>query len=112
MSESNTPDIMIARCGLCCSNCGMYLKKKCPGCHGEKPMNRNCPTRACAIERAFSTCAECPDFKDLRKCKKLHNFFSRLFGFIFRSDRMGNLNAIREIGLEAFKGKKRADGRI
>lgn len=112
MSESNKQEMIIAYCGLCCTNCGMYQKKKCLGCHSDKPMNRNCQMKACAAARGFVTCAECSDFTDLKDCKKLYNIISRFFGFIFRSDRIGSLNSIREIGLEGFKEKKRADGKI
>ena len=31
---------------------------------------------------------------------------SKLFGLVFRSDRIGNLNAIREVGLEKFKATR------
>ncbi|MBU1153973.1 hypothetical protein KKB84_08465 [bacterium] len=112
MSGTNTQDMIIAYCGLCCTNCGMYQKNKCQGCHSDKPMNRNCRMKACAMARGFITCAQCADFTDLKGCKKLYNVVSRLFGFVFRSDRIGGLNSIREIGLERFKEKKRVDGKI
>ena len=102
MSENGNGKI-IAYCGLVCSNCGAYKKKKCQGCHSEKPMFKNCPVKKCAIEYNFSTCAECVEFKDLKQCKKLNSFVSKIFGLIFRSDRIGNLNKIREKGLDAFK---------
>jgi len=41
----------------------------------------------------------------------LNNFISRIFGLIFRSDRIGGLYRIREIGLDAFKSERRACGR-
>ncbi|MDI6786087.1 MAG: DUF3795 domain-containing protein [bacterium] len=109
MSEKNTQDIIIAYCGLCCSNCGMYKKRKCRGCHSDKPMNRNCKMKACAMERRYATCAECADFQNLKECKKLYNIISRFFGFIFHTDRIGNLNRIRNIGLDKFKEEKMTD---
>lgn len=109
--SSNIQEVIIAYCGLACSNCGMYIKGKCLGCHSDRPMNRNCKMKACAISRKFTTCAECKDFQDLRDCKKLYNFISRFFGFIFRTDRIGNLNRIREIGLSKFKSEKRIDAK-
>jgi hypothetical protein len=111
MSEKNTPEMVLAYCGLCCSNCGMYLKEKCLGCHSKQPMNRNCKMKACAQERGYGTCAECVDFQNLKDCEKLYNVVSRFFGFIFRTDRIGNLNRIRAVGLEQFKAEKIADGR-
>jgi len=50
-------------------------------------------------------------YSDLRECDQLNNFFSKVFGFIFRTDRIGNLERIREIGLEAFKAEKASDDR-
>ena len=111
MSETNAQNMIVACCGLCCSNCGMYKKEKCQGCHSDRPMNKNCEMKACAMERGYATCAECPDFQDLKECKKLYNIISRFFGFIFRTDRIENLNRIREVGLEKFKEEKLMQGR-
>jgi hypothetical protein len=105
------PETIVARCGLACSNCGAYRHGKCAGCHSEKPMFSRCPVKACAIEKACTTCADCTAFPDLRACPKLNSFLSRLFGLIFRSDRIGNLYRIRQIGLEAFKTERQAAGR-
>ena len=102
MSENGNEKI-IAYCGLVCSDCGAYKKHKCQGCHSEKPMFKNCPVKKCAIENSFSTCADCVEFEDLKQCKKLNSFISKIFGLIFRSDRIGNLNKIREKGLDTFK---------
>ena len=105
-------NVIIAYCGLCCSNCGMYIKEKCKGCHSEKPMNRNCKMKACALEREFLTCADWNDFTDYKECKKLYNPISRFFGFIFKSDRIGNLNKIKEMGLDSFKVYKEKEKKI
>jgi len=102
-------EVIIAYCGLACSNCGMYLKGKCLGCHSDKPMNRNCKMKACAMSRQYTTCADCTDFKELKECKKLYNLVSRFFSFIFRTDRIRNLNRIRGIGLSQFKEEKASD---
>ena len=108
--SDQTAKVIVAYCGLACSNCGMYLKGECQGCHSDKPMNQNCGMKACAMGREYTTCAECNDFADLRECKKLYNLTSRFFGFIFRTDRIGNLNRIREVGLTRFKEEKAAGG--
>ncbi len=94
---------MVAYCGLVCSDCGAFKKLKCHGCHSDKPMYRNCRVKKCAVDNNYSTCAECTEFEDLRGCRKLNNFVSKLMGLIFRTDRIGNLNRIREIGLEKFR---------
>jgi hypothetical protein len=105
----STPAVetIVARCGLVCSNCGAFTRGKCRGCHSDKPMFSCCPVRACAVDKGCATCADCTDFTDLKTCRKLHSFISRIFGLIFRSDRIGGLYRIREIGLEAFKAERR-----
>lgn len=110
-TQTDTQDVILAYCGLVCSNCGMYRKGKCLGCHSDKPMNRNCRMKACAMARGYTTCAECKDFRNLQECKKLYNLVSRLMGLIFRTDRIGNLNRIRQVGLDEFKAEKASDTR-
>jgi len=95
--------VIIANCGLVCSKCGMYTKGKCLGCFGGKPMNRNCKVKKCNASHGYATCAECEEFDELRRCKKVNGLVFKFFGFIFRTDKIGNLNRIREIGLEEFK---------
>lgn len=107
MSE-DSKEFVLACCGLICSDCGAYLKNKCQGCHCDKPLNKGCKVKPCAIEKKCTSCAECEDFENLQECKKLNNFISKIFAFIFRSDRIGNLNRIREIGLDRFKEEKQA----
>ena len=112
MSENeNSKTFIVAYCGLACSNCGMYLKEKCAGCHGPRPMNRKCKMKVCAMEHGYITCADCTEFENLNDCKKLNNIVSKFFGFIFRTNRIGNLNRIREVGLEAFIEEKRKEGK-
>lgn len=67
--------------------------------------------KACAMERGYVTCADCTEFSDLKACRKLNNLVANFFGFIFRTDRIGNLNRIRTIGMEAFIEEKRKEGR-
>ncbi len=97
---------IIACCGLVCSECGAFKKQRCEGCHSEKPMNIGCKVKPCVTERNCTTCAECGDFENLKDCKKLNNFISKIFGLIFRSDRIGNLNQIRQTGLDKFIAEK------
>ncbi|PIR13824.1 hypothetical protein COV49_00895 [Candidatus Falkowbacteria bacterium CG11_big_fil_rev_8_21_14_0_20_39_10] len=66
--------------------------------------------KKCAGGRGFATCADCRDFTNLKECKKLNNLISKFFGLVFRSDRIGNLNQIREVGLEKFKEEKLMSG--
>lgn len=102
MAESSRAKI-VAYCGLVCSECGAFRKLKCQGCDSDKPMFENCPVKKCAEGRSYSTCAECGVFENLKGCRKLNNFVSKIMGFVFRTNRIANLHRIREIGLEQFK---------
>ena len=101
MSEDNK-QFVLAHCGLVCSSCSMFVKGRCGGCHGEKPMFAGCPVKACCLEREIATCAECVDFENLKQCRKLNNLIAKIFGLIFRSNRIGNLERIRQLGVEQF----------
>lgn len=100
---SNVDQIIIAKCGLVCSSCGAFTRGKCKGCDSQKPMFKNCPVKKCSTEKNYQTCAQCTEYPDLKKCKKLHNFISIIFGFLFRSNRLANLKKIRTQGLDIFK---------
>ena len=106
MSEA-TKEFVLAYCGLVCSDCGAYRKGRCQGCHSEKPMYAGCKVKPCAQERNCSTCADCKEFENLKDCKKLNNIISKIFSLVFRSNRIGNLNRIRQIGLEGFEEERR-----
>jgi len=95
-------DLIVAHCGLVCSDCGAFEKEKCQGCHSDKPMCYNCKVKKCNLEHGYTTCADCTEFEDLTKCKKLNSFVSKIFKLIFRSNRLGNLNSIRQKGLDTF----------
>ena len=101
MSE-NSAEFVLAYCGLVCSKCGMFVKGRCHGCHSERPMMRNCRVKKCCIGHEYGTCADCDEFANLRECRKLHNLISKIFGFVFRTDRIGNLNRIRVVGVDEF----------
>lgn len=90
---------LVAKCGLYCGACKMYLTEKCPGC------TRNdkaawCKIRICALENSFKSCADCKQFEDPMRCKKFNNVVSKIFAFIFRSDRAACIRQIRENGIE------------
>ena len=104
--NKESKEFVLAYCGLVCSQCGAFTKGRCQGCHSEKPMNLHCKVKPCAQQRNYTTCSECTDFENLKDCKKLNNFISKIFGFVFHSDRIGNLNRIRGAGIENFKEEK------
>ncbi len=97
-----SPTQAVSYCGLCCATCGSHRKGKCAGCKSGGGFAK-CQARLCARERGYATCAECTE---MESCKKLHNFISKLFALVFRSNRKGNLLEIREAGLEAFVTKR------
>ena len=105
-STTEPSNVVLAACGLVCSECGAYRKNKCGGCPSGTQMYKSCPVRKCAGDRNFTTCAQCNDFPDLRACKKLNSFIAKVFGFIFRSNRIGALEKIRRIGLERFTAER------
>ena len=87
---------LVAYCGLYCGNCGAYKKGRCKACKDGGGFS-SCKVRLCCVDREYQSCGECEEYLD---CKMLNNFISKIFGFIFRSDRKGALGAIREVGIE------------
>ena len=84
----------------------MFRKGRCKGCHGDKPMYKGCPIKACVKDNNYDTCADCEEFySEFRDCRKLNNLISKICGFVFRSDRLGNIDRIRAAGLEKFKSE-------
>ena len=102
----DSKEFILAYCGLICSECGAYKKRRCKGCHSDKPMHRGCKIKPCAMEKGYVSCAECVEFDNLEECKKLNNFISKIFAFVFRSDRIGNLNHIRDVGIKQFQEER------
>ncbi len=99
MREVKADKAFVAYCGLYCGACGAYLKEKCKGCH-ENAKASWCKVRACCIERGYATCAECTEFAEAGDCRKFNNVISKLFGFIFSSDRAACIRQVKEIGVE------------
>ena len=91
---------MVAYCGLYCGACKRYLVGKCPGCR-ENQKASWCKLRTCCIENGYGSCADCEEFEDPMACRKFNNFMSKIFGFIFRSDRAACIRQIRDVGIEA-----------
>jgi len=104
MREIKADVELVAYCGLFCGACKKYLSEKCPGCHGNEKASW-CTVRSCCMEMKIASCAECSEFPDPRGCKKFNNFFSKLFGLIFRSDRAACIACIRKDGLEAYAAR-------
>lgn len=99
MREIEANPELVAYCGLYCGACGAYRKGRCPGCH-ENEKAAWCKVRSCCRDEEFASCADCGQFSDPNDCKKFNNFFSKLFGLIFRSDRAACIKQIRNLGIE------------
>jgi len=90
---------LFSYCGLFCGNCkrgyarNSDVSKLCKNGCGFA----SCSIRKCAQEKNLESCAECDDYLS---CKLLNSFMSKLFGFIFRSNRIGTLNLIRNSGYD------------
>jgi hypothetical protein len=89
---------LVARCGLYCGACGAYLNGKCDGCHKNEKAEW-CKIRGCCAQKRVSSCAECAEHPDPRECAKFHNFMSKIFALVFRSDRAACIDQIRRLGL-------------
>ncbi len=101
MSEIIADTGLIAYCGLYCGACKRYLKGKCPGCMKNEKASW-CKVRACCIENNYSGCADCGQMDNIADCKKLNNFISKIFEFVFRSDRHACIRLIKEKGPEGY----------
>jgi hypothetical protein len=101
MKEVTNNPALISFCGLYCAACGSYQKGKCPGCK-ENAKASWCQIRNCNLEHGYSSCADCKEFTNIMECKKFNNPISRIFGFIFRSDRRAGIEMIRAQGYENF----------
>ena len=86
----------IAYCGLYCGACGKYLKGKCPGCK-QLASPHWCKIRTCCIGQQFSSCADC-SLETPNACRTFNNPISKVFQFLFGSDREKCILSIREKG--------------
>ena len=105
MVEDKT--LLVAYCGLYCGNCGSYKKGRCKGCQDGGGF-ASCTLKKCCVESNFRTCAQCEEFIE---CRKLNNFMARIFSFLFRTDRMGNLKAINNLSIEKWVEEVSVSGR-
>jgi len=102
---------LVAHCGLYCGACPSYLKDRCPGCH-ENEKATWCKIRSCCIENEYASCADCSQFDEPRDCKKFHNLFSKVIGFVLRSDRPACIDQIENRGLEGHAQAMAELGRV
>jgi hypothetical protein len=95
---------LVAYCGLYCGACGAYLKERCPGCHKNEKAGW-CKIRACCMEKAIASCAQCKEFSDPEDCNKFNNIVSKLFAMVFKSNRPACIEQIKSAGLEGHAKK-------
>ncbi len=108
-------DAHIAACGLYCTNCGAFKRKKCKGCQVSPTYFSSCPVRRCCADKDITVCADCGSFsspRDFRECKKVNNFVAKLFALIFRTNRPAALAMLRDRGRDAYLREKRASGKM
>lgn len=103
-------DNRIAACGLFCGACRKFIKGSCPGCRNYEKATW-CAVRTCCIENGWQSCADCTR-SPLGECRKFNSFVAKVFAVVFRSDRRGCVERIREVGAEAFAAEMQLAGRM
>jgi hypothetical protein len=101
---------LVAYCGLYCGACGKYLRGKCEDCHNNSKATW-CKIRSCNIERHYSSCAECVEYPNVIECKKFNNIFSKVIGFVLRSDRPACIAQIKNHGIQRHAEKMASLGK-
>ena len=101
---------LVAYCGLFCGACGRYLRETCAGCH-ENSKASWCKVRSCNIERHYASCAECVEYPNAVDCTKFNNVFSKVIGFVLRSDRPACIAQIKAVGVKGHAEKMARLGR-
>ena len=91
----------IAFCGLYCGACKKYLGEKCPGCQGNEKASW-CKVRSCNLSNNYKSCADCAKYSDVNDCTSFNNFISKVFSFIFQSDRKACIEHIKGDGYDSF----------
>ncbi len=109
--ETTAAAKQISYCGLYCNNCKKFQKGKCPGCAKNEKASW-CKIRQCGMEKGIENCSQCDEYTNLKDCKKFSNPVSKIFEFIFRSDRVASLTMVGEEGRDAFIKKMEEENRM
>jgi len=100
--KSSVTENLIAACGMNCSICRVYLRKRnnCPGCRASdngKPITRQeCGIKNCD-KSASGFCFDCEEFP----CKKLNHLDLR-YRLKYNMSMIDNLKSIQDIGISTF----------
>ena len=94
-------DHLISYCGLYCSACPSYKKRKCKGCERNEKASW-CQVRKCNIAAGTRSCADCKTYENAADCAKFNNFTSKAFGFIFNTDRKKGVAFIKNEGYDLY----------
>jgi hypothetical protein len=86
---------LVSYCGIYCGLCKKYNKGECQGCR-KKDTPKWCHVKPCNEEKGLISCAECNDFPDVKKCKKMYPLKYKIGEFIARMTRKGGLDMIKE----------------
>lgn len=101
---------IVSYCGLYCSNCRKFKKGNCPGCHKNEKASW-CNIRTCIIEKEIESCADCKE-PGIEDCKIFNNPVSRLFAFVFNSDRAASIQLIKDEGYSGFINYMEESGKM
>jgi hypothetical protein len=101
----------IACCGLYCGACKKYRAGTCPGCAGNDKASW-CKIRSCCQGRSIASCADCGEHPVVTDCATFDNLMARFFGLVFRSNRPGSIQLIKDEGYEAYAQRMAAEGRM
>lgn len=92
---------LVAFCGLYCGECSQYTKGKCPGCRKNEKATW-CKIKSCCTDGNLTTCAGCATVSDVMQCGKFNNIMSKIFSFIFGSNRKACIARIAAVGVDQY----------
>jgi hypothetical protein len=54
------------------------------------------------MKNGYMSCADCKEFANPIDCRKFNNFVSKMFAFVFRSDRPASITLIKKEGYDGY----------
>ena len=89
----------IAACGLYCGACRKFLAEKCSDVNQIK---KQLGVKSAHVAKKTSLILVLNAPHDVRECKLFSNWISKVFAFLFNSDRSACISYIKEQGEQAF----------